>query len=1450
MLQNVHAQVQLDATGSGNAFAVTYPAIIQSAPNGGIEFTFKANHSITGAATLNLNSTGAKPIYKNFNKPLETNDIITGQFVKVIYDNSGGGSWQMLSKEAMPQGNVSGSGVNGAVPFWTGTNTQSADAANFFWDNTNKRLGIGTNTPTSQIHAKGVGDGTIFIQRGANTNAADMVFTNATGTLDASHWQYGMRPVGEGNSFKLANYPSGTYTPRVTVLSTGEVGIGTISPNALLHVQGNSTTTGIAMMQNARLGALANGVLSVNGAGDMVLAPSGASLSGSGTNGAVNFWTGTSTQSADASNFFWDNTNKRLGIGTNVPQRQFHLSATALPSIIWDETGQAADERIWGMNANNGIFYGFASNDAYSATSNWLEVRRVGGSITRVNFPTGNVGIGVTNPNGKVDIAGGGAVVINGGLVNASSRPAVSTFRITGEIGAYSLSAFNADDGFLRVSAGGGLTGIKSYIDLSASSSVADMDRNIVFGTNGSEKMRILSNGNVGIASATPITALDVNGKILSRNRFSLSRSEGLDPITSKVWNIDNTNNDLRFYQEPNITTSGSVKMTLLDDGRLNLTNELNLPNGVKLSDAGGNVYLGNGSPTPGSDNITIGNTSGGNGNYNIFMGINTGNANSSGVSNVFLGRYAGESNVDGSSNIYIGNGAAAIANVGGSNIAIGDEVAQQLAGGSNNIFLGARAGNGIDEGTDNIAIGNNAIFNVSNISNSAVIGRGANISASNQMVIGNGSGYEMEVGIAVEPTARLDVGGNMRVRDLAGAGTRFVTADNNGYLGVSASTFVTSSASSNRIPYMTSSSTIGNSPIQSDGSWVGIGVAPSANYLFRVDQTSSTFPAVYGNSNVAGGVGVWGYNSNASGNGTGVRGVATGDGYGVYADNTNVLGYALYATGRGYFGGNVGIGTSTPNAPLQFSNAAANRKIVIFESLNNNHQFMGLGHSSGIFRFQIDNDVSDFVFYTGMSAVTSNELFRIKGNGNVGIGIANPNASLSIARGTGTDGTAAFSGTTHVSYFNYQTNEETFIRGGKTGSKIWVNDSHNGDVLLVAGGGRVGIGVGISVPSALLHVKGTSPLAIIDANAASQQSSIVFAEMGTTRWQVGKQTNNSFFIYDQANSRDVIQINTNSNIHLAPTAGNVAIGHNAPNAKLDVLGQMYSRAFNAGASTSIDWNNGNVQYTSANPSAYTFINMQDGGIYQLISTSNVSGTNTFSQAGLTFVFANPNGLTLSGQPTRYTFTRFGTTVYVEWQTIGSNYVAGQLQITGGSPGAGKVLTSDAAGLASWQNPPAPPVNMAVYLDQKANGTNGDVPTNNTWTTRTINTDQLVLGTAISRAGNLITLQPGKYKIHIISSASTNGGGNPNNCSSRLRLVNNGTSATVLTGMNAYSNFNGTGFNTNIAPMLDGLLDIGASTTYRVEQIINSNTAMAFGYAQSFTSTPEIYMIVEIQKLD
>ena len=48
----------------------------------------------------------------------------------------------------------------------------------------------------------------------------------------------------------------------------------------------------------------------------------------------------------------------------------------------------------------------------------------------------------------------------------------------------------------------------------------------------------------------------------------------------------------------------------------------------------------------------------------------------------------------------------------------------------------------------------------------------------------------------------------------------------------------------------------------------------------------------------------------------------------------------------------------------------------------------------------------------------------------------------------------------------------------------------------------------------------------------------------------------------------------------------------------------------------------------------------------------------------------------------------FGGNVGIGTSTPGARLeVAGQVKITGGTPGAGKVLTSDVAGLASWTTP-------------------------------------------------------------------------------------------------------------------------------------------------------------------
>ncbi len=99
---------------------------------------------------------------------------------------------------------------------------------------------------------------------------------------------------------------------------------------------------------------------------------------------------------------------------------------------------------------------------------------------------------------------------------------------------------------------------------------------------------------------------------------------------------------------------------------------------------------------------------------------------------------------------------------------------------------------------------------------------------------------------------------------------------------------------------------------------------------------------------------------------------------------------------------GNVGIGTVSPNAPLQFANTVANRKITLYESTNNDHEFYGFGINSSILRYQVSSSSANHIFYSGASSSTSNELMRITGASNVSIGGVSPVSRLHIDGGTG----------------------------------------------------------------------------------------------------------------------------------------------------------------------------------------------------------------------------------------------------------------------------------------------------------------------------------------------------------------------------------------------------------------------------------------------------------------
>lgn len=93
------------AGGTGDAITVSANQML-AAYYDGLEIAFNATAANTTATTLNVDSVGAKKVFKNFNAELIANDIKSGQKVIVIYDSDGdssAGAWQMVS----PLGNGS-----------------------------------------------------------------------------------------------------------------------------------------------------------------------------------------------------------------------------------------------------------------------------------------------------------------------------------------------------------------------------------------------------------------------------------------------------------------------------------------------------------------------------------------------------------------------------------------------------------------------------------------------------------------------------------------------------------------------------------------------------------------------------------------------------------------------------------------------------------------------------------------------------------------------------------------------------------------------------------------------------------------------------------------------------------------------------------------------------------------------------------------------------------------------------------------------------------------------------------------------------------------------------------------------------------------------------------------------------------------------------------------------
>jgi hypothetical protein len=114
-----------------------------------------------------------------------------------------------------------------------------------------------------------------------------------------------------------------------------------------------------------------------------------------------------------------------------------------------------------------------------------------------------------------------------------------------------------------------------------------------------------------------------------------------------------------------------------------------------------------------------------------------------------------------------------------------------------------------------------------------------------------------------------------------------------------------------------------------------------------------------------------------------------------------------------------------------------------------------------------------------------------ISRTGNVGIGtVPLINVRLTVARGTGSYGTAIFRGSSYASHINYSDAENTYIRGGKPGSYVYLNNIPGGEVLLgnpvATATSLVRVGINNPNPTYALEIRQASSRGLIMINAGN----------------------------------------------------------------------------------------------------------------------------------------------------------------------------------------------------------------------------------------------------------------------------------------------------------------------------------------------------------------------------
>ncbi|RXR20202.1 tail fiber domain-containing protein [Flavobacterium stagni] len=295
-------------------------------------------------------------------------------------------------------------------------------------------VGIGTTSPSRRLHVAetttSTSNGQLYLEQQGTGDA--FIQLGNTGTR---HFSFGMDNLTD--SFKLGTSPTTaagvTTGTLMTVLATGEVGVGTTTPSRQFHIAENTAST-------------TNGQLYIEqqGTGDAIihLGNTGARHYSFGLDNITDsFKLGTSPTTAEGvttGTLMTVLATGEVGVGTTTPSRQFHIaenSASTTNGQLYIEQ-QGTGDAIIHLGNTGARHYSFGldtSADSFKIGTSATTATALTTGTLMTLLPTGEVGIGTTLPTEKLQVSGPAGLTVtriaNTSTVGTTSNVALDFFR-------------------------------------------------------------------------------------------------------------------------------------------------------------------------------------------------------------------------------------------------------------------------------------------------------------------------------------------------------------------------------------------------------------------------------------------------------------------------------------------------------------------------------------------------------------------------------------------------------------------------------------------------------------------------------------------------------------------------------------------------------------------------------------------------------------------------------------------------------------------------------------------------------------------------------------------------------------------------------------------------------------------------------------------------------------